>query len=403
MYMKDDFIKGVWVILKKYLSDDKIISKTKNLENKKSVEKIEASMIDYWLNSDISISKKEDVISRWIEKFLNSQELFDYKLDIFGDFYNEIDNFLSKNAFRIEEISDYQTYFKVESPTSIQSMTEMYEQQHFEVDSVYEARQKEADNRDILVGQQNQQLLIQFIENSEIYLKILREYFDNPEITISKEKQFVKAVVSMKNDADKLSLGISGLNRYNFDIIIPFGSLYSLKEDWNNAVKKDTKDRWLGFFIMKNDDFTFENIKSILAPTLKKVSSLISDEFIENSDATSNNTRYIVKDGDDFKYKGKLLPLSRDASYYKVFCALYALLPNGGEVKYKELGLEIMSRIKNTKTKTDEQMRDFIQGNLTEKGNGFMRYSKLPATMDNQRPIIEVVRGTGIRFNNKAG
>lgn len=401
--MKDDFIKGVWVILKKYLSDDKIISKTKNLENKKSVEKIEASMIDYWLNSDISISKKEDVISRWIEKFLNSQELFDYKLDIFGDFYNEIDNFLSKNAFRIEEISDYQTYFKVESPTSIQSMTEMYEQQHFEVDSVYEARQKEADNRDILVGQQNQQLLIQFIENSEIYLKILREYFDNPEITISKEKQFVKAVVSMKNDADKLSLGISGLNRYNFDIIIPFGSLYSLKEDWNNAVKKDTKDRWLGFFIMKNDDFTFENIKSILAPTLKKVSSLISDEFIENSDATSNNTRYIVKDGDDFKYKGKLLPLSRDASYYKVFCALYALLPNGGEVKYKELGLEIMSRIKNTKTKTDEQMRDFIQGNLTEKGNGFMRYSKLPATMDNQRPIIEVVRGTGIRFNNKAG
>jgi hypothetical protein len=403
MYMKDDFIKGVWVILKKYLSDEKIISKTKNLENNKSVEKIEASMIDYWLNSDISISKKEDVISRWIEKFLNSQELFDYKLDIFGDFYNEIDNFLSKNAFRIEEISDYQTYFKVESPTSIQSMTEMYEQQHFEVDSVYEARQKEADNRDILVGQQNQQLLIQFIENSEIYLKILREYFDNPEITISKEKQFVKTVVSMKNDADKLSLGISGLSRYNFDIIIPFGSLYSLKEDWNNAVKKDTKDRWLGFFIMKNDDFTFENIKSILAPTLKKVSSLISDEFIENSDTTSNNTRYIVKDGDDFKYKGKLLPLSRDASYYKVFCALYALLPNGGEVKYKELGLEIMSRIKNTKTKTDEQMRDFIQGNLTEKGNGFMRYSKLPATMDNQRPIIEVVRGTGIRFNNKAG
>lgn len=401
--MKDDFIKGVWVILKKYLSDEKIISKTKNLENNKSVEKIEASMIDYWLNSDISISKKEDVISRWIEKFLNSQELFDYKLDIFGDFYNEIDNFLSKNAFRIEEISDYQTYFKVESPTSIQSMTEMYEQQHFEVDSVYEARQKEADNRDILVGQQNQQLLIQFIENSEIYLKILREYFDNPEITISKEKQFVKTVVSMKNDADKLSLGISGLSRYNFDIIIPFGSLYSLKEDWNNAVKKDTKDRWLGFFIMKNDDFTFENIKSILAPTLKKVSSLISDEFIENSDTTSNNTRYIVKDGDDFKYKGKLLPLSRDASYYKVFCALYALLPNGGEVKYKELGLEIMSRIKNTKTKTDEQMRDFIQGNLTEKGNGFMRYSKLPATMDNQRPIIEVVRGTGIRFNNKAG
>jgi len=401
--MNDNFIKGVWVILKKYLSDEKIISKTKNLENNKSVEKIEANMSDYWLNSDISISKKEDVFSRWIEKFLNSQELFDYRLDIFGDFYNEINNFLSKNAFRIAEIPDYQTYFKVESPTNIQSMTEMYEQQHFEFDSVHEARQKETDNRDILVGQQNQQLLIRFLENSEIYLKILKDYFDNNEITIFKEKQFVKAVVGMKNDADKLSLGISGLSRYNFDIIIPFGSLYSLKEDWNNAVKKDTKDRWLGFFIIKNDDFTFQNIKSILAPTLKKVSFLISDEFIENGDTSSNNTRYIVKDGDDFKYKGKLLPLSKKANYYKVFCALYALLPSGGEVEYKDLIKEIKSRIPSTKSKSDEEMRKFIQSNLTEKSNGFIRYAKIPKTEDNSKPLIDVIKSFGINFNNKAG
>lgn len=402
--MKDNFIKGVWTILKKHLSEEKIISKTKNPSNHKNIEKIEAVMTDYWLNSDISISKKEDVISRWIEKFLNSQELFNYKLDLFGDFYNEIDNFLSKNAFRIEEITDYQTYFKVESPTSIQSMNEMYEKQHFDVDNIYEARQKEAEERDVLIGQQNQQLLIKFIENSEIYIKILKDYFDNNEITISKEKQFVKAVVNMKNDAYKLSLGIGGISRYNFDIILPFGSLYSLKEDWGNAIKKDKKrDGFFDFSIIRNEDFTFENIKSILAPTLKKISSLISDEFIENSDTSSNNIRYIVKDGDDFKYKGKLLPLSKKANYYKVFCALYALLPSGGEVEYKDLIKEIRSRIPSTKSKSDEEMRKFIQSNLTEKSNGFIRYAKIPKTEDNSKPLIDVIKGFGINFNNKAG
>jgi hypothetical protein len=112
---------------------------------------------------------------------------------------------------------------------------------------------------------------------------------------------------------------------------------------------------------------------------------------------------YIKKQGDDFQYKGKRMDLSVKSDYYKVFCALYALLPKGGEVEYKDLITEIKSRVPKTKTKTTEAMRKFIQSNLTEKGNGFMRYSKLPATMDNQRPIIETVRDFGIRFNNKVG
>ena len=401
--MKDDFIKGLWVILNKHFTAEKITSKTKNPDNQKNIKMIEASMIEYWLNPDISVSKKEDVISKWIEKFLNSQELFNYNLELFGNFYNEIDSFLSKNAFRIEELSDYQTYFKIETPTSIKDMTEMYTQQHFEVDSYHEERQKEADEKDKLIAEQNQSLLLGFMESSEVYLNILKEYFNNSETTILKEKNFVKAVIKMRDCADKLSLGIGGLNRYNFSIIIPFGSLYSLKEDWDFAVKKDNEDKWFGSSVIKNEDFNFENIRSILASTLKKVSSLVNDDVAEKSEPLSKNINYIVKDGDDFKYKGKLLPLSKRANYYKVFCALYALLPDGGEVEYKDLIKEIKSRAPSTKSKSNEEMRKFIQGNITERGNGFMRYSKLPLTMDNQRPIIETVRDFGIKFNNKTG
>lgn len=109
---------------------------------------------------------------------------------------------------------------------------------------------------------------------------------------------------------------------------------------------------------------------------------------------------YITKTGDDFKYKGKLLSLSKNSNYYKVFCALYALLPNGGEIEYKDLINEIKSRLPSTKSKSDEEMRKFIQANLTDKSNGFMRYAHIPQTEDNGKALISLIRGSSVVFNN---
>ena len=114
---------------------------------------------------------------------------------------------------------------------------------------------------------------------------------------------------------------------------------------------------------------------------------------------------YITKQEDDFYYKGKRLNVSKNSDYFKTFAALYALLPEGGEVSYKDLITEVKSRIPKTKNegKNEEEMRKFIQRNLTDKGNGFLRYASIPETEDSGKPLIEVVRGTGIAFHNKAG
>ncbi len=112
---------------------------------------------------------------------------------------------------------------------------------------------------------------------------------------------------------------------------------------------------------------------------------------------------YITQKGDDFYYKGRYLELSKKAEYYKVFCSLFAKLPEGGEIKYKDLAEEIKNRIPKTKGKTDEEMRKFIQGNLTDRNNGFLRYAEIPITEDNGKPLFEILRGTGITFNNKRG
>lgn len=116
------------------------------------------------------------------------------------------------------------------------------------------------------------------------------------------------------------------------------------------------------------------------------------------------STKYITKKGDDFYYKGlNILVTKKNNDYYKVFCALYAKLPDGGEISYKDLIAEIKSRMPEQKNKTDEEMQKFIQRNLTDRSNGFMRYAKIPKTEDNGKPLISVTRASGVVFNNKTG
>ena len=121
----------------------------------------------------------------------------------------------------------------------------------------------------------------------------------------------------------------------------------------------------------------------------------------ESEQKKQSDDFYITKDGDDFRYKGMILKLSKKSAYYKVFCALFDLLPHGGEIEYRELATEIKSRIPATKKKTLLEMQKFIQSKITEKANGFKRHAKLPETEDNGKALIVSISGSGIEFNNR--
>lgn len=127
---------------------------------------------------------------------------------------------------------------------------------------------------------------------------------------------------------------------------------------------------------------------------------MVMNHRYENNQAESF---YITKEGDDFYYKGKFISISKDAEYYKVFSALFAKLPKGGEISYKDLIVEVKSRLPRLKTKTDDEVKKVIQSNLTEKQNGFIRNAGLPDTEDNGKALVYVSRGKGFVFNNRAG
>jgi len=127
-------------------------------------------------------------------------------------------------------------------------------------------------------------------------------------------------------------------------------------------------------------------------------------QFLKKVDVNLKAANYITEKNGNFYYKGlPILVTKKNSDYYKVFCALYDRLSNGGEIPYKDLIAEIKSRMPEQKNKTDDQMRSFIQAKLTAKGNGFLRNAKIPKTEDNGKPLISVIRSYGISFNNKTG
>jgi hypothetical protein len=109
---------------------------------------------------------------------------------------------------------------------------------------------------------------------------------------------------------------------------------------------------------------------------------------------------YITKEADIFRYNGSVLPNSNTYSW-RVFRALYKLLPNGGDVSYADLSKEIRAQIPEKKKLTEVEMRKFISANLTDRHNGFLNVVKIRENMPNGLPLIVAKRGKGIFFNNK--
>lgn len=187
----------------------------------------------------------------------------------------------------------------------------------------------------------------------------------------------------------------------SWDAIRP--SLYQTHSDITKLCNLSDEDTSL-----TDDEKKLEEITNLIAQQRTQKSPVNKGrvkqlEILHKYEKDSTHNFYITKNGDDFDYKGKYKKLSKKSDWYKVFYALYALLPEGGEIEYKKLISEIKNRIPKTKEKTEEEMRKFIQQNLTDKSNGFMRYAGIPETEDSGKPLIEILRDFGVRFNNRIG
>ncbi len=108
---------------------------------------------------------------------------------------------------------------------------------------------------------------------------------------------------------------------------------------------------------------------------------------------------YITDDSGIFYYNGLPLSLGKTTNYYRAFCVLYSLIPDGGEALFTELIKETKKRLQIYKNKNDSEIIKYLQDNLTGKKNGFQRKANLPQ-LDNGKSLLENIRARGIQFNN---
>lgn len=126
------------------------------------------------------------------------------------------------------------------------------------------------------------------------------------------------------------------------------------------------------------------------------VESINPKDFIDRTELF-----YITFDRDTFYFNGQPLDLGKTANYYKAFCILYSLIPDGGEALFADLIKETRRSLRPYKNKEDSEIVKYLQDNLTGKKNGFQRKANLPDILDNGKTLLENIRTRGIQFNNK--
>jgi hypothetical protein len=145
--------------------------------------------------------------------------------------------------------------------------------------------------------------------------------------------------------------------------------------------------------LFPNDEKGIRWLKNIQIETKNELKVL--REIKEKNNITK---LYVTKKDGDFFYNGVFINMSKNTDCYKIFCSLYDLIPNGGEITYKELIEHVKSILRKTKSYSFENTKRIIQKNLTEKNSGLRRYINYD---DNSKPLLLVHRGKGIIFNNK--
>jgi hypothetical protein len=115
--------------------------------------------------------------------------------------------------------------------------------------------------------------------------------------------------------------------------------------------------------------------------------------------------RLIMKhpDDGDYFYNGQRIIITKGTVYYDVFDILFLHAGQEGSLSYKEIDDELVKR-KHSRIEDAGKRGKRIQNAISEQ-NGFFKYAKIGVramknkTLDG-RPLVEVVRSNGLKFNN---
>jgi hypothetical protein len=172
---------------------------------------------------------------------------------------------------------------------------------------------------------------------------------------------------------------------------LTFSELKKLIPNWREPAREDFE--------------IFDNNKPATKADLLRHASKIEEALMKKEKGRNKAIEfYFIKEDEGYFFNGSLIKgISEETNYFKIFDCLYNCAPTGGLILYKQIIEMVRSRINDTKVKrySSEKIKKFIQKNLTDESNGFLKYAKISNITDSGDKLIRVKRGSGFIFNNK--
>lgn len=295
--MTETFINTICDLLMRHFSLDYIYSSNESISKSKNEPYgFDHVVREYFLNENIKLYTREKSLAKWLSKFLNSLQSFNYDLTAYNIFYTEINDILTLNKYEVISLGYDYDYF-IDTPSEVQ--------QREEYEKIMNDSQQDDNNtqnhnehaQEIITN--NQALFNEFINASNIYIECLATYFQSKSIDGSLEVKFQKSITEMDDILKKLSMFLYIKESSSFYIRIPFTSLYTLKNDWDKVIefdKKVNRNDWLsGKPVITDTSFNFDNIRSLIGPLQKEVSTMINikDDVIIKNEKHNDPVRVI--------------------------------------------------------------------------------------------------------------
>jgi hypothetical protein len=138
---------------------------------------------------------------------------------------------------------------------------------------------------------------------------------------------------------------------------------------------------------------------------IKNLSKIVKKKDTDRQ-VTEKPSSYITQNSEgDYLLNGKRIELGRETIYFQVFDILIKHQNQDGFVSYETIEDQLVQTYRKERSKSPEDRSKRIRHALSS-GQGFFRFAringrKIKNKLPNGKPLIEVMRGKGLRLSNR--
>ena len=260
-----------------------------------------------------------------------------------------------------------------------------------------------------------------FLEQETLEILKQLEYCCD-QFKILQKKKGVKSGVEVEIMADDIKTADASKKDFILVMVEKYlkekGLDFSLTKEYVDYIKNDlTAEMYEGGDFNVIGIIKGEKIQEIKEKIKELINELSSKEIMGNASKKNTETgdglepvhptnkstfsEYIVKKGDDYYFREKIIHFGKGTQYKDLFDIIYSNCQQSSFIPYEDINKELL--IKKWKPVPTKKINKRIQNTIT---NGIFRFGKIgdkkfKNILPTRKKILEIVRARGVIFNNR--